>query len=323
MPPNDILDLARQVKSNTEQKHISLLSGGFSSQAYKIDTGNNEPFVLLVERPGGVSQSNYAHGFIVLKLLQNHGYKYSPSPLWLKNDHKAIAISFFDGVSSEQFKFNEKISPEHLAIEVMDSLLETSFVTLEEYQQLASKYNVEQPPIETPIEVARQYGTEWFELVKKSCPDKDIVDWLEPRVIQSVELAKSLGDNKPIFGHGDPSNPNILISQDGTFKLIDWDSSRFHTTIPEFFIYYTTHLTDFMKPYREVLIRHVSERLSIPVEVLNKKVTELRHFSEVFDVNWAGMMMAKVNSGETTGNINEFRKIAKERIKKYEESFED
>jgi hypothetical protein len=77
-----------------------------------------------------------------------------------------------------------------------------------------------------------------------------------------------------------------------------------------------------MRPYRQALIEHVAKRTGITEAELSKRVLNFRRYSEVFDVNWAAMMMAKVNAKEAEGNIEHFRKIALERIKIYESSFE-
>ncbi|MBI5004163.1 phosphotransferase [Candidatus Kaiserbacteria bacterium] len=316
-----ILDLAKQVDSGIEVKDITPLQGGFSSQAYKVDRGDR-PFVLLVERPGSVSPSNYGHAYTVITLLQKHNFKYAPLPLWLKEDHKALAISFFDGVASDTFNFDSNhIDSSRVALEVIDSLLDTASITLDEYENTAKNFGVEPLPIESPMDGARKYGTVWLDIVRKSCPDEDIVAWLEPRVERSIELAKTMGNNPPVFGHGDPSNPNILLRQDGSFMLIDWDSARFHTSGPEFFVAYTTNLTDFMKPYREVLTSHVAQKIGVSVEEFTHRVHEYRRYTEVFDVNWAAMMMARINAGEVSGDIHEFRAIAQERMKIYDSSF--
>ena len=318
----DILELAQQVDPKSQQNLISTLSGGFSSQAYKVDISEN-PFVLLVERSGGVGESNYGHAYVVLTLLNRHGIAHVPKALWLKDDHKALALSFDTGVASDAFNFSQSnVNTEQLAIDVIDNLLDAATVTWNEYEQLANELNVAVLPPQTPQDSARQYGVEWLEIVKANCPDSEIVAWLEPRVQRSVALAEKLGDNAPTFGHGDPSNPNILVCNDSSFTLIDWDSARFHTSGPEFYVAYTTHLTDFMKPYRQILIEHVARRLGVSVTEFAQRVEDFRRYSEIFDVNWAAMMMAKVSSGETVGDIDHFRAIALERIKIYEESFE-
>ncbi len=321
MISDEIIALARNISPNLEPNLISLLQGGFSSQAYKVSPKDSAPFVLLVEREGGVSNQDYGLAYVVLTLLKEHKYRYSPKALWLNDNHTALAISYFDGTVSNKANLNN-LDTEKLAIQVIDSLLDTSVIALEKYKQLAKEYGVTQNPIETSKEGAKLYGTEWLEIVEHSCPDKDIIDWLKPRVERSVRLINEAKEHTPTFGHGDPSNPNILIKSNGDFMLVDWASAKFHTSGPEFFVAYTTHLTDFMKPYREVLIKHVANMLNIPVGEFRDRVTNFRLASEVFDVNWAAMMMAKVNSGETKGDVDELRKIAHERIKLYEQDFE-
>lgn len=318
-----VLHLAKKVDSTVEPSSIVKLSGGFSSHAYKVN-GSDSPFVLLVEKEGAVSKVNYGHAYVVLKLLQKHGLKHSPTALWINQDHHALAISFFDGISSDKFDFKKAhVDAKQLSIDVIDSLLDTNVVTREEYDQLAQELNVKPLPLQTAEDAAREYGTEWFSLVKQFCPDQSIVKWLEPRIELMQSLAKDIGDHKPMFGLCDPSNPNILINGNGQFILIDWDSARFHTSGPEFYVGYTTELTDFMRPYREVLIDHVATRLNIPVDKFAKEVYEFRRYSGIGDVNWAAMMMAKVNAGEIKGDIDHFRKIANTRIELYEKSFED
>jgi hypothetical protein len=103
--------------------------------------------------------------------------------------------------------------------------------------------------------------------------------------------------------------------------LIDWDSARYHCAGPEGVVAYTTHLTEFMKPYRDALIVHVSARFGIDEAAFAAKVRAYRKYTEVFDVNRAAMMMAKVNAGEVQGDVQHFRTTALERIRIYEESF--
>ena len=316
---DEIISLVRKIKPFAEPKDLMPLEGGFSSQAYKVDL-DNDPFVILVEKTGAVGKVDYVNLFLILTLLENHGYKYSPKPIWLKDDHQAMAISYFDGIAGDKFNFN-KINSEDLAVKVTDALIDTESISLDEYNELAVQFNVSQNPIQTTQEGAQIYGKEWFEIVKKSCPDIDIINWLEPRVERSMQLANKLGNHQPTFGHGDPSNPNILINKKSNFMLIDWDSARFHTSGPEFYVAYTTHLTDFMEPHRNKLIKHVASRLNISDEEFANRVNEYRIFTEVFDVNWAAMMMAKVNVGDADGDIDSFRKIANERIRLYDHDF--
>jgi thiamine kinase-like enzyme len=319
---DDVLSLARQVNPDVEQSSILQLSGGFSSQAYKVDVPGS-PFVLLIEKAGAVSHANYGHAYVVLTLLQKHNFQHSPKALWLQEDHNALAISFFDGAASDKFNFNEAhVDTKQLSIDIIDSLIDTSIVTLDEYKQRAAELDVKPLSILTTQDATREYGTEWFKIVEKSCPDQAIVNWLRPRIDNMSTLAESIGKNRPAFGLGDPSNPNILIGKDGQFMLIDWESARFHTGGPEFYVAYTTELTDFMKPYRQILIEHVADKLHVSVEEFAAKVHDYRCYLGICDVNWAAMMMAKVNSGETKGDIAHFRGIALERIELYEKSFE-
>lgn len=200
-------------------------------------------------------------------------------------------------------------------------MLDTSDITIEEYKQLAKEFKIKRLPIETPSSTLKKCGINWFKIVKKSCPDNDIIDWLKPRIDNSIKMVRNIGNSKPTFELGDPSDPNILINKSGEFMLIDWDSARFGTTNPEYYIYYTTQLTKFMKPYRDILISHMSNRLNISKSELSDRVFELRRFYEILDVNWAAMMMARVNLDDIDGNIDNFRNIAKQRIKLYEQTF--
>lgn len=320
MPINEIVELARNISPEVTSEHIQPLAGGFSSQAFKVNTGH--PFVLLVSRSGGVSKTNYGHGFAVLELLKRHNFKHAPVPLWLKEDRTAIALSYVDGVASNVFNFQaNKVEPLSLALQVIDSLFDTTSVSLEEYTRVVNEYGVDPLPAETRQESALKYGTEWFRIVEEFCPDASIVSWLRPRVLRSVETANKARCEDPKFVHSDPSNPNILICNDGTFSIIDWDSARFHCSWAEYLVGYTTHLTDFMKPFYSEIVAHVAHRLGIPEKEFADNVYEYRMYAEIFDVNWAALMMTKVATGDVSDDIEKFRNIAVERIEEYEKTF--
>jgi hypothetical protein len=322
MNTQNLIDLAKNIDPNVKETDIILLHGGYSSKAYKIDVGDNS-HVLLVQKEGAVSSSNYGHTFAVLKLLDSVGYKHSPKAIWLHPEEKAIAITYFDGKASDKFDFNaSSVDPKELSLRVIDAILDTLSIPMDKYENFCEKYDVKPLPVETVANHAERIGTNWFSIVEKSCPDKKIVEWLRPRIARSLSIARSLDQNKPSLGIMDPSNPNILINDGGDFMLIDWDSSLYNTEGPEFYISYTTHLTDFMKPFKEEIIEHVAKRLGTSPNDLAKKVYEHQYYYQIFDVNWAAMMMAKVNAGETKGEIDEFKKIAEERIIAYEKAFE-
>lgn len=321
MTNTPILELARNVDPEITEERIIPLNGGFSSQAFKLMHADN-PSVLLVHRSGGVKTPQYGHAFAVLKLLEQHGFAHAPRALWLSEDQNAIAVQFFDGAASNEFDFeSHSMDPRQVSFDLIDALLETERIPLANYTAIAQSLNVELRPIERAIDAATAYGTQWFEIVREWCPNPDLIAWLEPRIQRSFERAQSMPDSKPILYHGDPSNPNILIRNDGEFLLIDWDSARFMCSGPEYLVAYTTHLTDFMKPFRKDLIEHVSKKLGISEQEFTLRVHEHRKFAEVFDVNWAAMMMGKVARGETQGDVEHFRKIAYERMQMYNESF--
>jgi aminoglycoside phosphotransferase (APT) family kinase protein len=321
-PMNNTLEFARNVNQNVTENDISLLQGGFSSQAYKIDIDDNS-YVLLQQKDGAVSKSKYGHAFTVLKLLESIGYEYSPKPVWLHPEEKAMIISYFDGVASNEFDFNKhSVDPKELSFRAIDAVLNTASVAQSDYLKLCEKLNVKAHPVITMVDNAKRNGTEWFEIIERSCPDREIVEWIRPRSAQSVKTANSLSPNEPLLRITDPSNPNILIKNSGEFTLIDWDSSSYNTYGPEFFIGYMTHLTDFMEPFRKEITEHVAEQINVSFHELSEKVHEHRRFYEVFDINWAAMMMARVNAGEVEGNIKEFKKIAEKRIADYINEFE-
>jgi len=316
------LVLARNINEHITDSDITLLSGGYSSQAYKVES-DGDSYILLMQKDGAVSGSQYGHSFVVLKLLAVVGYAYAPKPIWLHSEKTAMIISFFDGTASDIFDFNKAaIDPLDLSLRVIDALLDTGTIIKNDYDDLCKEYDVEPLPVLTIEEHAQQIGTDWFVIVEESCPDIDIVDWLRGRVASSVEYANSMTPNKPTLGLGDPSNPNILIAKTGEFMLIDWDSSSFNTEGPEYYVSYTTHLTDFMRPFKKEIIEHVAQRVGVSYNDLARRIFEYSRYYQVFDVNWAAMMMVKVASGEVQGNIETFRKIAIDRIAKYEESFE-
>jgi aminoglycoside phosphotransferase (APT) family kinase protein len=323
MIPDVVLNYARQVAPTADPHNITLLTGGFSSQAYKIDTGG-QPFVLLTQRPGAAGESRYAHASVVLRLLTRHGFKRAPEALWLDPKHQALALSFLEGTAADNFDFSTAtFDTKQLALNVIDGLLDLTAISRQEYEQAAAEYGVAPLPAGTASESAVTYGTDWLVTVEASCPDEAILEWLKLRVPRAVIDAARFDRSATtsLFTHGDPSNPNILIKTDGDWLLIDWDSSKFENYTIPFIIAYTTHTTDFMKPYRADIITHAANRLQMPVAELTQQVQDYRRFNEVFDVNWAAMMMAKVAAGDAEGDIEEFRKIANYRMKLYEESF--
>lgn len=322
MSQQDIaLEYARQVNKNVTKNDLKELSGGYSSVAYKINS--KTPFVLMVQRDGAVQQSNYGHAFAILSLLKNHNYPYSPKPLWLDADKKAIAISYFNGTPSDKFDFQSyKIDPKNLAINIIDAALKVSDISLNEYENFMSSIGQLPLPIRELSDDVEDYYWKWLKIVKKSCPDKYIVNWLDRTISEVVKYVEGIYQTKNVFlRHGDISNPNILINEQGKFMLIDWDSSRYTTTGIEFMVAFITSLVDFIAPFKNEIIKHVAIHLHIPEKVFSDRVHEARRYNDAAGINWAAMMMAKVNSGEIKGDIEYFKKIALNRIKIYEKEF--
>lgn len=319
MVDNQIVSLAREVDPNVQPEDISPLEGGFNSRAYKVAADN--PFVLLVSRESH-SNTHYGHAFVVLKLLERHGYKHSPRALWLATDQSALALGFLEGVPADQYRFTDQDDAEQLAGDVMDALLDTATISLDEYKQLAAELHVEREGL---ILDSKQWLKEsadpWFSLVKEHSADTEIVDWLESHLKNISELAAAIDTGEPTFSHGDPTNPNILLRPGGGFAFIDWDYARFLTMWPEYPISHTTRLTDFMKPYRSQLIQHVAERLNMDEAQLADRVLTFDRFGEVFDVLWAAWMMAKVSAGMEKGDAEEYHVLTHERMRDYDNKF--
>ncbi|HUC96651.1 MAG TPA: hypothetical protein VMR16_03245 [Candidatus Saccharimonadales bacterium] len=320
MPKNKILEYAKNVVPKVTENDISELSGGYSSIAYKVTT--KSPFVLLVQRPGAVNSSSYGHAFVVLQLLKTHGYKYSPLPLWLEPGQKAIAISFFDGVPADKFNFDKSnVNPKDLALKVIDADISASKISWQEYSQSMKNAGLQPLPVRSLTDDCKDYGWGWLKIVKNSCPDKYIKDWLSDRIPAVMQTVSASEETSPTFRHGDLSNPNILINHSGDFTLIDWDSSRFSTSGLEFLIAYATSLVDFMTPYKTEITSRVARYLGVSFESFDKRVYEAKRYNDVVGVNWAAMMMARINAGEIKGETNHFKKIAMDRIKAYEGEF--
>ncbi len=316
----EILELTQQVDPSVTPKDITALNGGFSSQGYEVNA--SQPFVLLTHRAGGVSAPRYADSYVVLKLLEQHGFRHAPRALWLHPEHKAIALSLFKGVAANEYDFiKNRIDSKQLALAVIDELIAVTGLSWDEYAGVSRKLGTEPLPVKTSADSAKQYGTDWLEIVEAGCPDSDIIDWLKLRVPRSVAAMQQQDDKQPNFSHGDSSNPNILIDTSGDWTLIDWDDSGFsYNSIPKI-IAYSTHTVDFMKPHRQAIIEHVAPGLSLTPQQLVDQVDDFRRTNEVFDVNWAAMMMARVATSDTHDDIEKFRHLAYERIALYEESF--
>lgn len=322
MKKTEILKLAQQVVSNTQLEDIALLEGGYNSRAYKVTPDANEAFVLLVESPEANAPSDFDHMYTVLTLLHQSGFAHAPKPLWLSDDHMAIAMSYFEGVTPDKFDFKSAgVDKQQLALQVMDTLVDVGSIDADQYMAVAKNFGVTAAPIQYLTEAVKKYGIAWFEIVERACPDTDIVDWLRLRVQRSINLAATISVDRPIFGHGDPSNPNLLIGPDGNFMIIDWGSARFDVVGPRFTVAYTTHLNELMKPFYDVIVSHVAKRLGMDTAGFASQVYEYRQYSEVLDVNWAAMMMARVNAGEIQGDIDHFRTICRERMRLYDEAF--
>lgn len=316
MVEDKILSLATAVDSKVEPKHIVPLAGGFSSQAYKVNS--EQPFILLVAKEGGVEAVNYGHTYVVMDMLQQRGWPHAPKPLWLAPDRRALAMSFSPGVPANHFDF-VGVDKEVLALAIMDSLLDIITVEEKEYSLVAKKLDLERASImETPAKTIQRYGADWLRFLHKSCPDRDVLAWLEPRIKGFAEVSERTPITKPLFIHADLSDPNILLTPKGAFTLIDWGAGRFYAGGIEFSIAYMTNLVDFMVPLTKPLVIHTARRLDLNESDLSCRVEECRRACGISDIYWAALMSAKINLGQTSGEATEFRRLALKRIKHYE-----
>lgn len=318
MALDEILPLVAAIDPGIGPEHIAPLAGGFSSQAFKVSA--DPPFVLLVAKDGGAEHVNYGHAYVVLELLHQRGWSHAPKPLWLSPDRQAVAMSFSPGVPAHHFDFTG-VNKEDLALAIMDSLLDIIAIKEEEYDLVAQKFQVQRPPImETPAEAIRRYGPDWLSFLHDACPDRDVLAWLEPRIQRFIESNSRHNTASPLFIHADLSNGNILLdpTQEGAFTLIDWGAARFYAGGVEFLIAYITNLTDFMIPLTKALVTHTARRLGLSETDLSAQVEDCRRSCGISDIYWAALMAAKIHSGQTGGDASEFRRIALERISRYE-----
>lgn len=183
-----------------------------------------------------------------------------------------------------------------------------------DYKKYCKRRRVKPMEIETSADRIKEYGLKRFRLVEKHNIDKELCDWIKPRLKKFSNAFSDTGTT--IFNHRDLAGSNIVTNKNGMF-FIDWDMAVFMKAHDYWLAYMLVHDDGFTNKKFTELVRAYSWRSKLSIETLSKRINEQKKLIQLLGVVWAAEQFTTLTVNKKK-NAKKFLNIAHERIQEFE-----
>ena len=190
--------------------------------------------------------------------------------------------------------------------------------------EYCEEHDLGKPKLITALESLQIYGRDRFEIAKQTCPDKEILKWLEERLVVNEAYVQSLRNDMVDFHlcHGDACSSNVLLDGE-KIVLIDWEHARLvqGTELPYIYIHGGMRTEQFEK-----FVGFYAKISGQETEDLWYEIRQDERIIRLNDVIWAAMMWGETKDLPLEQRIPLHRKgrgttyeeLARERMELFE-----
>lgn len=286
---------------------INLIKHGHNHDIFLLTTPDNM-YVAHVDRGKSDSGSSLYNSFRTLKYLEKKNVQFVPKIVSF-NDKETILVETY--VGEEHIKFSNL--NEQLLDTFVKQLAKIHSLDYKDFQQFCKKSGYDVPQIQTPLNGLEIYGHERFEIVKKLCPDKTVIDWIEPKLKKNTQLVKIIATKlEPGIRQGDIGRNTRM--KNGKIWIIDWEFSSIAYKHELAYIKIHSHPTSAQLTF---LIKRYAHYSGIPIGDLYNEMEIEERITRVNDVIWAAMKWGE--NKDSNDNTIKYKKLTHKRMKLYED----
>lgn len=290
---------------------ITLRKSGYNYDTYYLHTKTGS-YVARVEKGKRDSGSSLENANTVQMFFESKNIDFVP---------KNVKYDREKGIHVETYVGTRDISIKNLDTKLLDCFMKQLSIIhsfqYREIQQFCIKNNFPVLKAETPLGNLQIFGIDRFEIVKKLCPDKKIIAWIEPELEHNIFLLKGMENKgKPSLQVGDLTD----ICTDGTSVwIIDWE----YTTIS--YGHELSYIKIHVRPSKEkfgTMVKLYAKHSGMLVSDLYKGMEVSEQITRLNDVIWAAMKWGETNNGIMKVGSSKglsYEKLTVKRIKLYED----
>lgn len=289
---------------------VKSLGKGNNYQVFRV-TEDGVHYTLKMNRTDVVSNENLTAEYHMLQFLEEEGIDFVQQVVAYDKKNSILLLTYIAGT---EVGING-LSLKRLEVFVAQ-LNQLHRLSYARYQKFCKKNKLKIVQIDTPVSHLERSGVKRFNIIDQWCKEREIIEWIRPRLEANIQLVKKEKVNKKdiIFSHGDLAGANIFLDC-GKMFFIDWDKARFIYNTDYYLNYIFIH-GEVSKRRQKRIVELYARINKIKEEDLLVKIKERMQVTKINDIIWAVMMYVKM------GKDKKYMRIADKRKKEYTEMFE-
>jgi hypothetical protein len=282
---------------------VDLIKHGYNRSVYIAISDKGDKYIIKKGAKTKDLGSTNLNDVRVQNFLTYVGYEFTPKIFYWDAEEDLYIES---SVGYEDVLFDSLTDDE--IVTLAKQLVQVHSLTSDQYIEYCEYNCFDNPKIITTIDHINKYGFDRFELVKKTCTDKSIIDWLESNLNKNMELAHATNTQ---------SENSHLVWGDigGNFRrgtnelfFIDWEFAEL--SFGEELAYIKIHSHPSPEKF-EKLVSLYAEYSKKTVDELQQSIAISEKITRVNDVVWAAMKWGEATSPE---KIEKYKALTYKRI---------
>lgn len=292
------LDLTHDYFKN---KKVSLIKNGHNRTVYYLVNNKNEKHVAKKGHPVKDSGSTNLNDIISQNFINYMGYSFVPKIISYDSEHDLHVESY---VGEKNMPF-EDLSKQQLDT-FAKQLAIVHNLPIDEYYKFCLDRGFDEPKITSPIDGIKLYGFDRFEIVKKLCPDKYVIKWIDSHLKDNLKNVNNNPKSEPHLKWGDIGE-NIRTDESGLY-FIDWEFSELGFGTELAYIKIHSHISPEKFAY---LVDRYAKHSHKKIKDIYESIEQEEKITRVNDVVWAAMKWGQSKSSE---DIEKYKSLTYKRI---------
>lgn len=274
-------------KNSDDSYSVSLIKNGYNREVYLLKVGA-EKFVIKVGIENGDIGVIKMNDVMALTFLESVGCDFVPRIVY-SNKKNSVFIETYVG--------KEDIAFDYLTRDQLDAfarqLVCIHGVGAKEYLDFLKNNHLGVLRVETVTNKLETYGFGRFEIVKKLCSDRYVVNWIEDNLNTNLAIVKNISEEKKLHLNWGDIGDNLRQDESGRLFFIDWEFSGLGFGSEMAYIKIHSHLG---KPKFKYLVDRYLYHSGLSELEIRNDINLFERITRVNDVVWAAMKWSQASS---------------------------